>query len=133
MPAAPLFRKIDCLSLRVAGLDDALRFYRDALGHELIWRDATAAGLRMPDCDAELVLHTDDRPPETDLMVDSVPEAIRRFCSAGGQLLHGPFPIRIGLCAVVRDPWGNDLVILDASSGMLTVDGEHNVVPRRWP
>jgi lactoylglutathione lyase len=132
MYAQPLFRKIDCLSLRVASLDDALRFYRDTLGHELIWRDATAtaAGLRMPDCDAELVLHTNERPPEADLMVDSVPEAIRRFCSAGGQLLHGPFPIRIGLCAVVRDPWGNELVMLDASSGMLTVDGERNVVRR---
>jgi lactoylglutathione lyase len=130
MATQPLFRKIDCLGLRVASLDDARRFYRDTLGHELIWRNATAAGLRMPDCDAELVLHTDDRPPETDLMVDSVPEAIRRFCDAGGQLLHGPFPIRIGLCAVLRDPWGNELVMLDASSGMLTVDGEHNVVPR---
>ena len=55
-----LFRKVDCHSIPVADLDAALAFYRDGLGHELIWRDGSAAGLRLPDSDAELVLHTDD-------------------------------------------------------------------------
>jgi hypothetical protein len=36
-------------------------FYRDRLGHELIWRTATATGLRLPDSTAELVLQTDLR------------------------------------------------------------------------
>jgi hypothetical protein len=39
----------------------ALAFYLDGLGHELIWRDYSAAGLRLPDSDAELVLHTEER------------------------------------------------------------------------
>ena len=60
-----LFRKVDCHSIPVADLDAALAFYRDGLGHELIWRDDSAAGLRLPDSDAELVLHTDERPIET--------------------------------------------------------------------
>jgi predicted enzyme related to lactoylglutathione lyase len=120
MPA--LFRKLDCLSLPVDDLDRALAFYCDALGHTLIWRDERAAGLRLPDSDAELVLHLDPRPQETDLLVDSVPEAIARFVEAGGRLLHGPFPIPIGRCAVVADPWGNTLVILDASAGLLRTD-----------
>ncbi len=124
----PLFRKIDCLSLPVPDLDAALAFYADELGHELIWRSATAAGLRLPGSEAELVLHTDDRPLETDLAVDSVPEAVERFTAAGGRVLHGPFEIAIGMCAVVADPWGNVLVVLDQSKGLLEVDDNKNVI-----
>jgi catechol 2,3-dioxygenase-like lactoylglutathione lyase family enzyme len=96
-----LFRKIDCHSIPVSNLDEALAFYRDGLGHELIWRDAMAAGLRLPESDAELVLHTDARPIETDLWVVSVPAAIDTFVAAGGKVVLGPFEIRIGLCAVL--------------------------------
>src|SRR6476659_990056 len=103
----PLFQKVDCLSLPVPSLDDALRFYCGGLGHGLLWRTATAAGLRLPNSTAELVLHTDDRPIETDLTVASVPAAVERIVAAGGTLVHGPFEIAIGLCAVVADPWGN--------------------------
>ena len=124
----PLFRKVDCLSLPVDDLDAALAFYQQSLGHELIWRDARAAALRLPDSTAELVLHTDARPIETDLSVESVPEAIEQFRRAGGAVVVEPFEIRIGLCAVVRDPWNNHLVILDSSKGLLDVDDERNVV-----
>jgi predicted enzyme related to lactoylglutathione lyase len=85
-------------------------------------------GLKLPDCNAELVLHDGDRPLETDLVVDSVPEALARFISAGGRVLKGPFEIQIGLCAVVADPWDNVLVILDASKGTLRVDEKKRVI-----
>ena len=52
-----LIRRADCVSLPVGDLDEALAFYRDRLGHELIWRSETAAGLRLPESEAELVLH----------------------------------------------------------------------------
>ena len=128
---ASLFQKVDCLSLPVDDLDAALRFYQESLDHELVWRDESAAGLRLPDSTAELVLHTDERPIETDLAVESVPDAIARFIQAGGSVAVEPFEIRIGLCAVVRDPWQNHLVILDQSKGLLEVDDERNVVGRR--
>lgn len=123
-----LFRKVDCLSLPVPSLDDALAFYERDLGHELIWRSEKAAGLRLPDSNAELVLHTDDRPVETDLAVDSVPDAVGRITRAGGKVFVQPFEIQIGLCAVVADPWDNVLVILDTSKGLLEVDEQRNVV-----
>ena len=123
-----LFRRVDCHSIPVANLEAALAFYRDGLGHELIWRDAAAAGLRLPDSEAELVLHTDERPVETDLLVASVPAAIERFLQAGGQVVAGPFEIRIGLCAVLEDPWQNRLVILDSSKGQLSTDAEGNII-----
>jgi lactoylglutathione lyase len=124
----PLFRKVDCLSIPVPSLDAAVAFYSADLGHELIWRSSTAAGLRLPGSNAELVLHTQNRPMEMDLAVESVPEALARFTSAGGKVLRGPFEIPIGLCAVVSDPWNNVLVILDASKGPLQVDENKHVV-----
>ena len=126
-----LFRKVDCISLPVGDLDEALEFYQHSLGHQLIWRDGSAAGLRLPDSAAELVLHTDARPTETDLAVESVPAAIEEFTRAGGSVAIEPFEIRIGLCAVLRDPWGNHLVILDSSKGLLDVDADGNVIGNR--
>ena len=123
-----LFQKVVCLSLPVEDLDAALAFYRDQLGHELIWRTVEAAGLKLPRGEAELVLHTDKRPFEADLMVDSVPIAVERFVQAGGQLVQGPFEIRIGRCAVLEDPWGNKVVILDISKGLLKTDADGNVI-----
>ena len=64
----------------------------------------------------------------TDLLVESVPDAIERFVAAGGTLLVGPFDIRIGLCAVLWDPWQNPLVILDQSKGLLRTDAAGRVI-----
>ena len=124
----PLFRRVDCLSIPIPDVDAALAFYSANLGHELIWRSNKAAGLKLPGSDVELVLHRGDRPMETDLVVDSVPEALARFTSAGGRVLKGPFEIQIGLCAVVADPWGNVLVVLDTSKGTLRVDENKRVI-----
>lgn len=124
----PLFQKIDCLRLPVADLELGLRFYRDHLGHELIWRTATSAGMRFPDSNAELVIHTEGDPSETDLMVDAVDDAVARIVAAGGRVLRPPFDIAIGRCAVVADPFGNVLVVLDQSKGLLVTDDVGNVI-----
>ncbi len=124
----PLIRKVDCVSLPVGDLAEALAFYRDQLGHALVWRTSSAAGLRLPESEAELVLHTEARPAATELLVEAVPEAVSRFRSAGGTLVAGPFDIQIGRCAVVCDPWGNHLVLLDMSKGPLRTDPQGNVL-----
>lgn len=123
-----LIRKVDCVSLPVSDLEEALSFYQGTLGHQLLWRSETAAGLRMPDTDAELVVHTEARPQATELLVSSVPRAVERFVSAGGALRAGPFEIAMGRCAVVSDPWGNVLVLLDMSKGPLKTDSTGNVL-----
>jgi PPOX class probable F420-dependent enzyme len=132
----PLFRKIDCLRVQVPHLQAGLAFYRDALGQSLIWQTDTAAGLRLPESSAELVIQTEDAGPEVDLMVASVDEAAKRIVAAGGAVTEGPFDIQIGRCVVVRDPWGNRLVLLDASKGLLATDNSGRVignVARRKP
>ena len=118
----PLFRKVDCVQLPVRDLDHALDFYRDRLGHDLVWRTDTAAGLRLPETDAELVLQAERPDAEVDLLVDSVDDAIGRFVQAGGSVVVEPFEIAIGRCAVVADPFGNRLVLLDAAKGRLVTD-----------
>ncbi|WP_421934161.1 VOC family protein [Phenylobacterium sp.] len=121
--AEPLFRKLDCLMLKAADLDAGIAFYTDALGHRVIWRSPVAAGLAMPDTDAELVLHT-QLGPEANLLVADVDEAFDRFLAAGGREIRQPFDIPIGRCAVVMDPQGNVLVMLDQSKGKLDANGQ---------
>jgi predicted enzyme related to lactoylglutathione lyase len=124
----PLIRKVDCVRLYVPDLEAGLSFYRDRLGHELIWRTNTAAGLRLPESEAELVIQTEDQQQEIDLLVDSVGEASNFIEQSGGKIIMPPFDIQIGRCAVVEDPWGNPLVLLDTSKGLLKTDKEGNVI-----
>jgi predicted enzyme related to lactoylglutathione lyase len=124
----PLIRKVDCVQLHVPDLEAGLAFYRDHLGHELIWRTETAAGLRLPDSEAEIVIQTERQGPETDLLVESADEAARLIEQAGGKVIVPPFDIPIGRCVVVADPWGITLVLLDGSKGMLQTDADGNVI-----
>jgi len=125
---APLFRKVDCIRLYVPDLEAGLSFYRDQLGHALIWRTEESAGLRLPDSEAELVLQTERPGLEVDITVPSADEAAARWQALGGKVIAGPFDIRIGRCVVVQDPWGNPLVLLDTSKGLLVTDEEGNVI-----
>jgi lactoylglutathione lyase len=75
----PLIKKVDCVRLYVADLESGLSFYRDHLGLELIWRTEQSVGLRMPDDESEIVLHTEQQGPEIDLEVESADEAADRI------------------------------------------------------
>ena len=123
-----LLRKVDCVRLYVPDLEAGLGFYRDRLGHELIWRTETAAGLRLPESDAEIVIQTEDQRQEVDLLVDSADEAAKLFEQAGGKVIVPPFEIQIGRCVVLEDPWGNPLILLDMSKGLLKTDADGNVI-----
>lgn len=126
--ADPLAAQVDCIRLYVPDLDQGLAFYRDRLGHALIWRTDGAAGLRLPEDASEIVLHTERMPVEIDLKVASADGAAERFRRAGGVVVVPPFEVQIGRAAVVEDPWGNQLVLLDASKGQLIADDEGRVV-----
>jgi predicted enzyme related to lactoylglutathione lyase len=124
--AEPLFRKVDCLQLPVPSIDAGLDFYATALGHELIWRTETQAGLRLPDSDTELVIQTEER-HEVDLLVYSVDDAVRRIVAAGGSLVIDAFDIPVGRLAVARDPFGNPLALIELSKGRFVTDADKNV------
>jgi predicted enzyme related to lactoylglutathione lyase len=129
----PLFQKVDCLQVPVPDLEAGLAFYRDRLGHALIWRTETAAGLRLPGSEAEIVLQTERPEIEANLTVASVDAAVQTIISAGGRVLVAPFDVTIGRCAVVADPWGNRLVILDTSKGLLVTDASGAMIGTEPP
>ena len=83
----PLFRKLNNHLLHVGDLDAAIAFYRNRLGHPLLWRDNDAAGFSMPETDAKLVVHLRIG-PETDILVEDVRSAVAAFVNAGGEVLQ---------------------------------------------
>jgi len=123
MTERALFEKIDAVTVPVPDLDAGLRFYAEALGHQLNWRndELGQAGLRLPGGDTELVLATDLR-YEANWLVESADAAAERFRTAGGRVVHGPFDIPVGRAVVVADPFGNVLLLLDLSKGRYQVD-----------
>lgn len=112
----------------VPDLNEAITFYRDRLGHRLAWRTSDAAGLKMPDSDAEIVLQAGRIRTEIDFLVSSADEAAKEFEKAGGKIIVPPFDIQIGRCVVVKDPWEHELVLLDMQKGRLRTDEWGNVI-----
>jgi predicted enzyme related to lactoylglutathione lyase len=119
----PLLRAVDAVTVPVPSLDEGLRFYRDRLGHELLWRNDLLgqAGLRLPESEAELVLST-THGYAPNWLVTSVAEAVETVVAAGGEVVHEPTTIPVGLLAVVADPFGNPLVLVDLSTGRYVTD-----------
>lgn len=123
-----LFRKVDCIRIPVPSLKDGLKFYRDILGHKIIWRTQTSIGLKIPESEAEIVIHTEPEKLETNITVESAENAAQIFVNGGGTIVHGPFDIPIGKCVVVKDPWNNKFVLLDNSKGIYQTDEDGNVI-----
>jgi predicted enzyme related to lactoylglutathione lyase len=128
MSNTPLLQKVDAVTIPVPDLDAGLRFYRDSLGHELRWRnDAIGqAGLAMPGGSTEIVLTTQQE-YEPNWLVSSAPDAVAAVRAAGGRVVAEPFDIPVGRVAVVADPFGNILVLLDLSKGHYVTDKMGNV------
>jgi len=123
-----LFSKVDCIRIPVTNLEDGLDFYSKKLGHKLIWQADDSAGLILSDDKSEIVLYTEQLGLEIDFKVDDVKQAIESFVAAGGEIVTGPFEIRIGKCAVMKDPWDNQYIILDSSKGLLKTDKNKQVI-----
>lgn len=123
MANTPLLQKVDAVSVPVPDIDSGLRFYRDSLGHELLWRndDVGQAGLGLPDSDTEIVLTTRQE-YAPNWLVDSADQAARAIRAAGGRVVTEPFDIPVGRATVVADPFDNVLVLLDLSKGRYITD-----------
>ena len=115
-----MLKKIDCVLIRVNDVADAVNFYSDVFGLKPIWEDQQSqqAGLLFPESDTEIVLHCDPNIPgqvEVHYLVDDVVAAIERYTEQGCKVLAEPFEVRMGKCAVIQDPFGTRLCILDMS------------------
>jgi len=114
-----MLRKIDCVLVRVGDLEAASEFYRRVFGLRELWRDAGSAGLGMPETDAEVVLHTMDLPPDLSVhyLVDDVDAAVAEYAARGCLVRTPPFDVPVGRGAVLEDPYGNAVCVLDLSRG----------------
>ena len=128
MTTGGVLRKVDAVTVSVPNIDAGLSFYVDVLGHQLKWRNDSIgqAGLRLPDGDSELVLTTEQR-YEPNWLVESVDAAVEVFRANDGQVIVEPHDIPVGRLGVVRDPFGNPLVLLDLSTGTYETDATNNV------
>jgi predicted enzyme related to lactoylglutathione lyase len=124
-----LLRKVDAVTVGVPDLDAGVAFYVNELGHELRWRnDAIGqAGLAVPDAETEIVLTT-GHGYEPNWVVESADDAAGRFERAGGTILAPPVDIPVGRLAVVQDPFGNVLVLLDLSRGRYQTEADGTVI-----
>lgn len=115
-----MLRKIDCVMVRVPDLDAAADFYTRTLGLRILWRDESSVGMGLPETDAEVVLHTMELPAEWGVyyLVDDVSAAVLDWTAAGCAVLRAPFEIAVGWGAVLEDPFGNPVCILDLTKGL---------------
>lgn len=120
----PILKKVDAVLVKVPSLEEGLDFYRIQLGQVTLWMKEDMAAVKLGD--AELVLST-KFDPETDILVESVPEAVEIFTKAGGSVEVEPEDIDVGKVAIVKDPFGNRLTLVDLSKGVYQTDDNSNI------
>ena len=110
-------RKIDSIMMRVTDLDSSARFYEEVMGLRRAWTDAEnqMVGFLFPGNNSELVIHTNSTlsSPSYSFSVDDVVEFCERFREQGYAVLMEPFEVRCGMYAVLADPDGNRINIID--------------------
>ncbi len=128
-----MLRKIDCIMIRVDDVEAAAAYYAQVFGLRPQWSGDDAIGLVFPETDAEIVIHRDPdipSPVEVHYLVDDVVAAVAHYTAQGCLVLVAPFDITIGKCAVIRDPFGTRLCILDMTKGprLLNLTGSTTTV-----
>ncbi len=115
-----MFKKIDCVMIRVDDLAAGEKFYSEVFGLKPLWREAGSVGMRLPESDAEIVLHNNADIPgkvEVHYLVDNVVAAVKSYAEQGCRIMVRPFDVLIGKCAVIEDPFGTTICLLDQTSG----------------
>ena len=120
----PVLMKVDAILVKVPSIQEGLDFYREQLGMQTVWKKEDMAAVRLGD--SELVLST-KLDPETDFLVESVEDAVTVFELAGGTVVALPADIPVGKVAVVEDPFGNRLTLVDLSKGTYETDSSGTV------
>lgn len=125
---AGILRRVDCVTVPVPDLETGIAFYSGGLGHQLSWRndEIGQAGLKTPDSATEIVLTT-EHAYEPGWLVESIDAAVPGFTANGGHVLHEAEDIAVGRVAVVEDPFGNSLVLLELSRGLYSTDPDGRV------
>jgi predicted enzyme related to lactoylglutathione lyase len=107
--------------IRVADVNAAAAYYAEVFGLRPSWSGDDSIGLLFPETDTEIVLHNDPNipsPVEVHYLVDDVVAVIDEYVAKGCEVLVAPFDITVGMCTVIKDPFGTRLCILDITKGL---------------
>jgi predicted enzyme related to lactoylglutathione lyase len=110
-------RKVDAVMHLVDDIYNADDFYENVMGLRRGWTDDEnkMIGMLFPDNDTELVLHMNKNLPNPNVsfQVEDVMAYVEEYKSKGYRVLEEPFNIRCGKCAVLEDPYGNGVEVMD--------------------
>ena len=109
--------KIDNIMFYVSNLEEAAKFYENVLGLKRVWTDKERRmlGFVFPESDSEIVIHNDSSIPNPSFsfLVKDVQKFCDEYQKKGYTVVREPFDVRCGRFAVLSDPDGNDLPIVD--------------------
>lgn len=110
-------KKIDCIMYCVTDLEEAAKFYEEVLGLKRGWLDQKEEmiGFLLPDNDSEIVLHKDTSLPNPNIsfQVENVEQFCNYYLNKGYEVELEPIEVRCGKYAVILDPDGNKIPIID--------------------
>lgn len=110
-------KKVDAVLTLVEDIYKAAEFYEEVMGLKRGWTDDEnqLVGLLFPGNDTELVLHSNKNLPNPNVsyQVENVDEFVTEFKTKGHKVIVEPFEIRCGKCAILGDPDGNTIEIMD--------------------
>ncbi|MDQ1279637.1 MAG: hypothetical protein QG670_899 [Thermoproteota archaeon] len=110
-------RKIDCIEFYVSNLEEAEAFYSSVLGLRKVWTDNAHGmiGFVCKENDSEIVIHTDSTrtKPSFCFSVEDVEKFCDEYQKLGYKIVKAPFDVRCGKYAILGDPFGNMLPIID--------------------
>ncbi len=110
-------RKVDAVMHLVDDIYKAATFYETVMGLKRGWTDDEnkMIGMLFPGNDTEIVLHMNKYLPNPNVsfQVEDVNVFVENYKAKGYKVLEEPFDIRCGKCAILEDPYGNRLEIMD--------------------
>jgi len=109
--------KIDSVMFFVADLEKTAEFYMNVLGLRRVWIDKNRGmiGFVFPEGDSEIVIHNNSSLPNPSFsfLVKNVQTFCDEYREKGYTVVREPFEVRCGKFAVIADPDGNELPIID--------------------
>jgi len=110
-------KKIDCIMFYVTDLVKAAKFYEEVLGLKGGWFDQKEEiiGFLLPNTESKIVLHKDTTLPNPDIsfQVDNVDCFCDYYLNREYKVELEPIEVRYGKYAVLLDPDGNKIPIID--------------------
>ncbi len=117
----------------VSDLEEAAQFYEEVLGLTRGWTDTDEQmiGFLFPESDSEIVLHSNTSlsNPDINYQVENVEEFCQYIRKEGYEIELEPINVRCGKFAILKDPYGNRIPVIDLTKFNGTPRYDNNIPP----